>query len=68
MSESMKVPDEFAAIVAAFQVMIYEKTGKLLGKSETIKVFAEVATIDQRKLALKLESICPKKKVRLNLA
>lgn len=68
MTESMKVPDEFAALIAALQVELYERTGKLMGKAATIKIFAEVATIDQKKLAVKLETICPKKKAHLNLS
>ena len=68
MAESMRVPDEFSAIISALRADIYTRTGRMLGVAEAVLLFVEVAEINQRKLAAKLETFRIKKKATLTFS
>jgi hypothetical protein len=66
MTENIRAPDAFGALLNSLQVLVYERTGVVPSRSNTILLFLEVAVINQKKLANAIDKMPKKPKTRIN--
>jgi len=64
----VRVPNEFCDLIDDLQGTLFKRTGVLPSKTDCIRIFAAIATIDQAKLRQVVEQMTAKKKLRKSYA
>jgi hypothetical protein len=60
---AIRVPQEFADVIASLQVKVYQEIGRLPSKGETTLIFLECVEVNQKKLSDRLESMRRPKRI-----